>query len=76
MQRVIDCWRVADVLPLPAVASCDLAHAHLHPVTLELDSSTCYTANFNPHMPGHASTKGRPISFDIKKKVIAWQEKS
>ena len=62
---------VCCLCPVPAVASCDLAHAHLHPVTLQLDTSSCYTANFDPDMPGRASTKRKAISFDIKKKFIA-----
>ena len=69
-------WRMAGcVLPLPAAASYDLAHAHFHSVTLPLDSSSCYTANFDPDMPGRASTKRKAISFDIKKEVIARKEK-
>ena len=63
------------MLPLSATASCDLAHVHLHPVTLQLDASSCYTANFDPDMPGHTSTKQKAISFDIKKEVIAQKEK-
>ena len=64
-----------DVLSLSAAASCDLTHVHLHPVTLQLDTSSCYTANFDRDMPGRASTKRKAISFDIKKIVIAWKEK-
>ena len=45
------------VWPLPAAASCDLAHAHLQPVTLQLDASSCYTTNFDLDMPDRVSTK-------------------
>ena len=60
---------------LPAAANCDLVDAHLHPVTLELDTSSCYIGNFDPDMPDHASMKGKAISFDIKKEVIARKDK-
>ena len=73
VSRIVGEWR--GVLPLPAAASFDLEHAHLHPVTLQLDASSCYTANFDPDMPGRASTKQKTISFNIKKEVIARKEK-
>ena len=63
------------LLPLPAAASYDLAHEHFYPVTLQLDASSCYTTNFDPDIPGRASTKQKAISFDIKKEIIAQKEK-
>ena len=71
--RTVGEWR--GVLPLPAAASCDLVHVHHHLVTLQLDASSYYTANLDPDMPGHTSTKRKTISFDIKKEIIARKEK-
>ena len=41
--RTVGEWRDVLPLPLPAADSCDLAHAHLHPVTLQLTGLYSWT---------------------------------
>ena len=72
VSRTVEEWR--GVLPLPAAASCDLAHAHLHSITLQLDSiAGCLKLLLLHHQlqPRHAWL----CIYDINKEVIAWKEK-
>ena len=62
------------MLPLPAAASSDLVHAHLH-FTLAGRFKLLHRQLRPTDMPGCASTKRKAISFDIKKEVIARKDK-
>ena len=69
-QGLLENGGVCCLYPAPAVANCDLAHAHLHLVTLQLDASSCYTANFDPDMHSRVFMKWKAISFDIRNEFI------